>query len=250
MLSQIDKEKIKKNIHLVLDRIRTDVDPHLLNEYRRLFKREVSLFSRSWASAYLLMCFDQSAAGRADKNRNRKNGGENRSRSAAGASAGNRGKNDEARNEIQRYPLSEEESKRIFISIGRSRRVFPREILGLINSKTAIPREDIGAIRILDNYSFIQVRDTVAERIIEALNGMNFRGRTLAVNYAKARKDEGAEDNYQDQIDGTDREESGDVPELPETGDGSPDYAETDARLEQAEDHSEEEDIDPDTGQQ
>jgi RNA recognition motif-containing protein len=74
--------------------------------------------------------------------------------------------------------------------VGRSRRVFPREILGLINSKTAIPRDDIGSIRILDNYSFVQVRDTVAEKIIEALNGLNFRGRPLTVNYAKSRKDE------------------------------------------------------------
>jgi RNA recognition motif-containing protein len=74
--------------------------------------------------------------------------------------------------------------------VGRSRRVYPREILGLINAKTAVPREDIGAIRILDNYSFVQVRDTVAEKIIEALNGVNFRGRTLAVNYAKFRKEE------------------------------------------------------------
>jgi RNA recognition motif-containing protein len=86
--------------------------------------------------------------------------------------------------------LTEDESKRLFFSVGRSRRVYPREILGLINAKTAIAREDIGAIRILDNYSFVQVRDTVAEKIIEALNGVTFRGRTLAVNYAKFRKEE------------------------------------------------------------
>jgi RNA recognition motif-containing protein len=86
--------------------------------------------------------------------------------------------------------LTEDESKRLFFSVGRSRRVYPREILGLINAKTAVAREDIGAIRILDNYSFVQVRDSVAEKIIEALNGVNFRGRTLAVNYAKFRKEE------------------------------------------------------------
>jgi hypothetical protein len=112
-----------------------------------------------------------------------------------------------------RYPLSSEESKWLFFSAGRSRRVFPREILGLINTKTAIPREDIGAIRILDNYSFVQVRDTIAEKIIEALNGLNFRGRPLTVNYAKSRKNE--DEAYED------------------------DYSE----LEQDEDHPEEEDI-------
>jgi hypothetical protein len=73
--------------------------------------------------------------------------------------------------------------------------------LGLINAKTQIPREDIGAIRILDNYSFIQVRDSAADAIIEALNGQTFRGRVLSVNYARARKDGGKESREPDLAD-------------------------------------------------
>jgi hypothetical protein len=73
--------------------------------------------------------------------------------------------------------------------VGRSRRVFPREILGLILSRTDISRDDVGAIRILDNYSFVQVRNTVADTIIETINGAVFRGRPLLVNYARTRKD-------------------------------------------------------------
>jgi RNA recognition motif-containing protein len=46
----------------------------------------------------------------------------------------------------------------------------------------------------LDNYSFIQVRTTVADTIIEALNGKSFRGRTLAVNYARNRKEDAPEE--------------------------------------------------------
>jgi len=161
MSPYIDKKKAKETIALVLDKIRTDADPLLLYEYTSLFKKEVSLLHRSKAAAYLLMLCDQ-------------------------------GKNlrfVRREEDPPRYPLAEEESKRLFFSVGRSRRVFPREILGLINAKTAIPREDVGAIRILDNYSFVQVRDTAAEKIIEALNGTIFRGRPLTVNYAKSRKE-------------------------------------------------------------
>jgi hypothetical protein len=57
-------------------------------------------------------------------------------------------------------------------------------------SKTAAAREDIGVIRILDNYSFVQVRDKRADEIIKALNGIRFRGRTLTVNYAKPKTSE------------------------------------------------------------
>ena len=173
MPSHINKEKTKATIALILDKMKTEVDPQLLGEYHHLFKKEISLFRRSWAAAYLLMLCDQGKSLRFARHpRNEK-------RFTAG---------DDSR--VKRYPLADEDSKRLFFSVGRSRRVFPREILGLINTKTAIPKEDIGAIRILDNYSFVQVRDTVAEQIIEALNGMNFRGRTLAVNYAKSYKDE------------------------------------------------------------
>ncbi|MDR1858091.1 MAG: DbpA RNA binding domain-containing protein [Treponema sp.] len=189
MRSNIDKEKAKKTVALVLENIRTEADPWMLEEYLGIYKKEVSLFHRSKVAAYLLMLCDQGKglrpAGRNDSARAEKNarraGGDRRPAPAA--------RDDGSRSEPQRYPLTDEESRRLFFSVGRSRRVFPREILGLINSKTAIPKEDIGAIRILDNYSFVQVRDTVAEEIIAALNGKVFRGRPLTVNYAKSRKD-------------------------------------------------------------
>jgi len=50
----------------------------------------------------------------------------------------------------------------------------------------------------LDNYSFVQVRDTKAEEIIAALTGHKFRGRTLAVNYAKPKNSEDAPRNGED----------------------------------------------------
>ncbi|MDR0877947.1 MAG: DbpA RNA binding domain-containing protein [Treponema sp.] len=188
MPSQFDKEKTKKNISLILDKVKTEADPEALNNYRSLFKKEVSLFRRSWAAAYLLMLYDQGALGRGDRNQSRKF--DSRPQGSRERPGENRVSGRTAQ-EGRTYPLAEEDSRRLFLSIGRNRRVFPREILGLINTKTAIPREDIGAIRILDNYSFVQVRSTVADTIIEALNGQMFRGRTLAVNYARARRDEG-----------------------------------------------------------
>jgi len=173
MASGFDKEKTKQIISLVLEKINTEVDLQTLYEYQSLFKKETSLFNRSKAAAYLLMLCDQGKTLRLTDYKQ--------------STSSNQDRNEE-RSDTQRYPLTEEESTRLFFSVGRSRKVFPREILGIINTKTAIPKEDIGTIRILDNYSFVQVRDSVAEKIIEALNGMNFRGRPLTVNYAKSNK--------------------------------------------------------------
>jgi hypothetical protein len=179
MSFQIDDVEIKKHLAEFLEKIHTEADPELLNVYRSLIRREVSWFKRSYLSAYLLMLFE----GHNPRRRTGKPG-------KSSAPAENRG-------EIH-YPLAEEDSIRLFINIGRNRKVFPREFLGLINAKTAIPREDIGAIRILDNYSFIQVRISSADKIIEALNGVSFRGRTLVVNYARSRKEESAEEDEPD----------------------------------------------------
>ena len=188
MPSHIDKEKAKKTISLILNKMTTEADPQLLGEYNSLFKKEVSFFRRSWAAAYLLMQCDQEKSIRTEGSRrsSRRAWGDRPAPASRDGDSNDAGRGDDT----PQYPLSEDESKRLFFSVGRSRRVFPREILGLINAKTAIAKENIGSIRILDNYSFVQVRDTVAEEIIEALNGITFRGRTLTVNYAKFRKDE------------------------------------------------------------
>ena len=208
MSAHIDEEKTKKAIAHVLEKINTEADPWLLSEYHRLFKKEVSLFHRSKVAAYLLMLCDQ------EKSLRLPGKGFVRAERGSFRKAGRdkKGTDDSPPNaDAPRYPFTDEESKRLFFSVGRSRRVFPREILGLINTKTAIPKEDIGAIRILDNYSFVQVRDTVAERIIEELNGCMFRGRTLTVNYAKSRKDE--EDGAADEGNADDGETLGEYAE-------------------------------------
>jgi len=172
---KLDREKASKNLKIILEKLNTDVDPELLSEYRKLFKKEVSLFRRSWAAAWLLMYYDKKEFPNiktiTEKKPVKK---ENTEPPPADAEPN----------------LSEEESKNLFFSIGKNRHLFPREVIMFICSKTSVPREDIGSIRILDNYSFVQVRDTRADEIIEALNGLKFRGRTLTVNYAKPKNAE------------------------------------------------------------
>jgi RNA recognition motif-containing protein len=170
-----DKEKAKRNIETILEKMQNSADISVLHEYHKLYKKEISLFKRSWAASWLLMYYDTRETPiikKAEKQPVQENRTE-----------------EKPADNIPSLP--EEESKRLFISIGKNRRLFPREIITLIMSKTAAAREDIGLIRILDNYSFVQVRDSKADEIIEALNGIRFRGRTLAVNYAKPKNSEG-----------------------------------------------------------
>lgn len=176
-----DKDKAKKNMEAILDRMHGDTNIFMLKEYHKLYKKEVSLFKRSWTAAWLLMYYDMKEtppAGRPSALQ---------SKEKPAKSAETKNINPEERTQIE---IPEEEAKKLFISIGKNRRLFPREIITLIMSKTKAAREDIGNIKILDNYSFVQVRDKKADEIIEALNGIKFRGRTLTVNYAKPKNEE------------------------------------------------------------
>jgi len=167
---KLDKEKAGKNLKVILEKVQNEADLELLGEYRKLYKKEVNFFRRSWAAAWLLMYYDQKEFPNFRSSQERRPF---------------KKENADSISTDAEVSLSEEESTNLFFSIGKNRHLFPRDIILFICSKTDVPREDIGSIRILDNYSFVQVRDTRANEIIEALNGLKFRGRTLTVNYAK-----------------------------------------------------------------
>jgi hypothetical protein len=212
---RFDEASIKKRIQTFLEEIHTQADPEVLNRCRSIFRREVSFFRRSYMAAYLLLLAEQDTKHTGGKRRqlpSAKRGsndpetpqrnrfpGTGSSAKQARSSEAPRSKNspqegrpprERPQDEAPRVIIPEGESVRLFISIGRNRKVFPREILALINANVQVSRDDVGAIRILDNYSFVQVRNTAADAIIEALNGQSFRGRTLAVNYARSRREE------------------------------------------------------------
>jgi hypothetical protein len=180
MASQMNKEKVMNNMAAILEKMESDADIGLLDEHRKLFKKGFPFFKRSWAAAWLLMYYDQReiprSMGKPEKH------GKPEKRPARKESAV--GPKEEKECAAERS-LPEGESKLLFISVGRKRRLYHKDLLSFILSKTSVAREDLGLIRILDNYSFVQVREARAQEIIEKLNGIKYRGRPLTVNYAK-----------------------------------------------------------------
>jgi len=73
----------------------------------------------------------------------------------------------------------------LFISVGKNRRVYPRDLIQLFIGAGKIKREEIGEIKVLDSYSFITVKESSAATAIDNLDGINYRGRSLVVNFAK-----------------------------------------------------------------
>ena len=56
--------------------------------------------------------------------------------------------------------------------------------------EAGIDRESIGDIKVLANYSFVQLYTKDAQTAINKLNGYDYRGRKLAVSYSRQKSDE------------------------------------------------------------
>ncbi|MFP4363103.1 MAG: DbpA RNA binding domain-containing protein [Spirochaetia bacterium] len=78
-----------------------------------------------------------------------------------------------------------EDMTSLFISIGKNRRIFPRDLVQLLSSKSPIKKSQIKDVRILDSYSFAKVPSKFAAEIISKLDNVEFRGKKITVNFAR-----------------------------------------------------------------
>ncbi|MFP4564442.1 MAG: DbpA RNA binding domain-containing protein [Spirochaetia bacterium] len=82
--------------------------------------------------------------------------------------------------------------KTLFVSVGKNRKVYPRDLARLFSAVLDLDSSDIGNIKILDNYSFIDIPVDRAKEAIDKLDGNEYRGRKLTVNYARKKEDKGS----------------------------------------------------------
>ena len=84
--------------------------------------------------------------------------------------------------------IASEQTKTIFVSIGKNRRVFPKDLSKLFADTLGIDQSNLSNVKVLDSYSFIEVPESHADRAIELLNDTEFRGRSITVNHAKTKR--------------------------------------------------------------
>lgn len=74
---------------------------------------------------------------------------------------------------------------RIFINMGRTDNISPANLMGLINDY--VPHKvNIGRIDLMQNFSFFEVREGDAAKVIKAMNGQDYKGRRISTEMAQA----------------------------------------------------------------
>lgn len=165
---------------------KVEANPEYYEELKKVFKKNVPLTRRSYVAAYLLQCakgsiFRFNPARTREDFRNRR---EDTRRPHFEDRREHTERTTEPRERFQRVEIAPENAATVFVSIGRNRRVFARDLLGLFINEAGIERERIGNIKTLANYSFVELFKEDADKAISALNNFEWRGRKLAVSYS------------------------------------------------------------------
>ena len=188
--TEIPSEDIGSALEHMVHTVREDEDPEELKVYRALFKKHVPFNLRGYLVGHMIKALvareSTSPAPRTSAPRT------SAPRTPAPPTPGPRAH--ERRAEAPRRRRREAEPapaanglRRLFVSVGRNRRVRPDDLTSLISASVPVERSEFGAIRILDSYSFIEVPEGVAEETIAALSGTSFKGRRITVDYARSK---------------------------------------------------------------
>lgn len=191
--SGIDYDRIAEFLKASVQQVKTQEDVDVLIQLKKVFKKNVPFTLRGYLSAYLLKV----ATGNARRPFVPRNDHENFSKDNFHSrredvrrdykeAAPEGGERHEPHPRVEIDPAL---ATTIFVGIGRNRRVFPRDLVGLLISVAGLERDRIGDIRVLANYSFVQLFTEDADKAITALNGYDYRGRKLSVSYSR-QKDE------------------------------------------------------------
>jgi ATP-dependent RNA helicase DeaD len=70
---------------------------------------------------------------------------------------------------------------KIYFGIGRDSGVVPRDLVMAITHEAGIPGKDIGTIDVTDRFALVEVPTHVSEYVIEAMQGVRIRGRSVNV---------------------------------------------------------------------
>lgn len=73
---------------------------------------------------------------------------------------------------------------RLFINVGKKDKVKPANILGAIAGESGIPGRLVGAIDMLDNYTFVEVPAKYADAVLAAMDNAVIAGRTVSIEKA------------------------------------------------------------------
>ena len=193
--NEIDMDQLAAFLKDAVEKVKTQENPDLLNDIKKVYKKNVPFTLRSYVAAYLTKQCGTHFRPRREfyndqKNRDYRKDNQKVDFKQNKSVEETTSENTESRTPHPRVQIDEALATTIFVGIGRNRRVYPRDLVGLLISVAGLERDRIGDIRVLANYSFVQLFTEDSDKAINALNGYEYRGRKLSVSYSRQKGDD------------------------------------------------------------
>ena len=89
------------------------------------------------------------------------------------------------KNSVGPADSTRDEFKTLFLSVGKNQKVYPKDLKQFFIERLGATDSDIGKVKILSNYSFVDIGAAFAQKAIDTLDATDFRGRKITVNYSR-----------------------------------------------------------------
>ena len=83
----------------------------------------------------------------------------------------------------KRGRVAEEGFSRLFINLGRTDHLNPKSLMSIVNEHIH-GKVEIGRIDVMQNFSFFEVREEDADRVVRFLNGQSYKNRGITVEFS------------------------------------------------------------------
>jgi len=80
---------------------------------------------------------------------------------------------------------------RMYINIGRNKKIQPGDVVRSIASKTSMSGSNIGQIDINDDYTFVDIPKKYAEEVLDIMRKGSIKGNKIIIEKAQGKRSKG-----------------------------------------------------------
>ena len=227
-------EICKKQLYKVMDQIlKTDVEEEQIAPFMQDISRYFEYIDKEDIIKKIVSVeFGKFLAYYADAPEIEKPASKKKERGAKGEERGARGKEQGGRSGSRRK--AEAGYRRLFINLGKTDGFYPGEVMQFLN-KHVKGRQEVGHIDLLSKFSYIEVPEKDANKVMKALNGVYYKNRAVRCNDADDTQKRGSKGDTRGRKDTAPRggkeassrgKKAAAVPKKFRTGDGTGDWRE------------------------
>ena len=182
------KEICKKQLYKVMDQIvKTDVNDEEIDPFMKDIKRYFEFIDKEDIIKKIVsMEFGKFLAYYADAPEIEKPSTKATREDRRGGNSERKGQRGDRSGARRGQRKAESGYRRLFINLGKSDGFYPGEVMQYIN-KHVEGRQDVGHIDLMSKFSYIEVPEKDADRVIRALDGTVYKGREVRCNDADSK---------------------------------------------------------------